>query len=201
MNSADRSTWPEPWPTAEVLITSRRHVSPKRLVAPGPDAEQLQALFTLAATAPDHGELTPWRFIVIPRERRLLLGEVFGQALLDRDAAATAQEVREARAKAERAPLVMLAVARLGDDAPEIPPAERLVSLGCAIQNLLLGAQALGFGAGLTSGRAMSSPRLAALFDLAPGETPVCCINIGTVGKASKARRERPLPEVFTRRL
>ena len=201
MSSPDRSAWPEPWPTTELLITSRRHVSPKRLVEPGPDAQQLQALLTLAATAPDHGELTPWRFIVIPRERRSLLGTVFGQALLDRDAAATAQEVQEARDKAERAPLVMLAVARLGADAPEIPPAERLVSLGCAIQNLLLGAQALGFGAGLTSGRAMGSPRLAELFALEAGETPVCCVNIGSVAKAAKARRARPEPGTFTRSL
>lgn len=191
--------WPEPWSTAAMLIQARRHVSPKRLVAPGPDEAQLQALFALAAAAPDHGELTPWRFIVVPAGERHRLGEAFGQALLDRDAAATAQEVQEARDKAERAPLVMLAVARLGDDAPEIPAAERLVSLGCAIQNMLLGAQALGFGAGLTSGRAMGSPRLVELFALEAGETPVCCINIGTVAKASKARRARPAPEAFTR--
>ena len=191
--------WPEPWAVASALIQSRRHVSPKRLVAPGPDEAQLQALLTLAAAAPDHGELTPWRFIVVPVAERHRLGEAFGQALVDRDSAAAPHEVQEARDKAERAPLVMLAVARLGSDAPEIPHAERLVSLGAAIQNILLGAQALGFGAGLTSGRAMGSPRLAELFALQPGETPVCCVNIGTVTKASKARRARPAPEAFTR--
>jgi len=193
--------WPEPWNTTHTLISARRHVSPKRLEAPGPDAEQLQALFELAATAPDHGELTPWRFIVVPADKRHLMGEVFGQALLDRDASATPQEVQDARDKAQRAPLVMLAVALLGEHAPEIPPAERLVSLGCAIQNILLGAHALGYGTGLTSGRAMGSPRLAELFALGAGETPVCCINIGTVARAPKARRARPLPERFSRTL
>lgn len=193
--------WPAPWEIVETLISTRRHVSPKRLVAPAPSDAQLQALFQLAAAAPDHGELTPWRFIVVPQARRDDLGEVFAQALLDRDAGASAQEVGDAREKAQRAPLLMLAVARLGGGDAAIPDAERLVSLGCAIQNLLLGAHALGFGTGLTSGQAMRSPRLAALFGLAVGETPVCCVNIGTVAKVKKPGRLRPTPADFTRTL
>ena len=189
------------WAQVQALITSRRHVAPKRLVAPGPDDAQLQCLLTLAAAAPDHGELTPWRFIIVPPEQRRRLGEAFGKALLDRDPNATAQQVADAADKAQRAPLVMLAVARLGIEAPQIPPVERLVSLGCAIQNILLGAQALGFGSGLTSGRAMSSPHLAALLDLEPGEVPVCCVNIGSVAQAQRRARARPAPADFTRSL
>ena len=48
------------------------------------------------------------------------------------------------------APLLMLAVACLGPREPDTPMLERMVSMGAAIQNLLLGAHALGFGAGLT---------------------------------------------------
>ena len=42
--------------------------------------------------------------------------------------------------------------------------------MGAAIQNLLLGAHSMGYGAGLTIGQAMSSPRLNALLGLADGE-------------------------------
>ncbi len=66
------------------------------------------------------------------------------------------------------------------------------MSLGCAIQNILLSAQAAGFGAGLTSGQAMTSPHLRALFGLRPNEQAVCCINIGTVSKR-KPPRVRPV--------
>ena len=57
------------------------------------------------------------------------------------------------------------------------------MSLGCAIQNILLSAHAAGFGTGLTSGQAMASVPLRALFSLRENEQAVCCINIGTVRK------------------
>ncbi len=185
---------------ALALINSRRHISPKRLGEPGPTPAQLEAMFRAAAAAPDHGELVPWRFVIVPREKRPLLAEVFADALLDRDAQATADQVAAARAKAYRAPLLMLALARLGPADPDIAAAERLVSLGAAIQNLLLAAHAAGFGTGLTSGQALKSPRLRKLFGLATGEEPVCFVNVGTATKG-KPPRLRPDPKDFVREL
>jgi nitroreductase len=179
------------------LIESRQTVLPRRLVAPGPNAEQLQALLTLAAAAPDHGQLTPWRFIVVPQGERHRLADAFALALSDRDPAAGPEQLAQAREKAHRAPLLMVAVAALGPREPDIPPLERMVSMGAALQNLLLGAHALGFGAGLTSGQAMSSPHLRRLLALAEGEVAVCCVNIGTATRRSQRLRPRPLPAQF----
>lgn len=175
------------------LIASRQNVSPKRLVEPGPSAAQLERILAAAAAAPDHGELTPWRFVIVPHDKRVLLAEVFAGALIDRDPAATAGQIGSAREKAYRAPLLMLAVARLGPSDPDIPAEERLVSLGCALQNMLLVAHAMGYGAGLTSGQAMNSPRLRELFALAEGERAVCCINVGSVTQRRRVRT-RPAP-------
>lgn len=176
---------------ADVLITSRQNISPKRLVEPGPSAEKIDLLFRAAAAAPDHGLLTPWRFVMIPANKRSVLAEVFALALIDRDAGATLDQIESAREKAHRAPLLMLAVARLGSCEPDIPVLERMVSIGCAIQNILLSAHGMAFGSSLTSGQAMSSPRMRALFRLQAGEEAVCFINIGTVSKR-KAPRLRP---------
>ena len=63
-------------------------------------------------------------------------------SLRDRDAQATEEQLRAASDKAHNAPLLLVAVACLGPRDPDTPAAERLVSLGAAIQNLLLGAQA-----------------------------------------------------------
>lgn len=189
---------PDAFAFAQALIGSRQNVSPKRLVEPGPTAEQLQALLALAAAAPDHGQLTPWRFIIVPADQRHRLAEVFALALTDRDPQATADQVESAREKAYRAPLLMVAVACLGPREPDTPALERLVSMGAAIQNLLLGAHAMGMGAGLTSGQAMHSPRLQALCRLAEGEQAVCCVNIGTVSQHKGGPRLRPLPAAFT---
>jgi nitroreductase len=174
----------------QLLIASRQNVSPKRLVAPGPDDSQLASIFAAAAAAPDHGEITPWRFVIVPPARRALLAEVFALALIDRDPSATPVQVDTAREKARRAPLLMLAVARLGVVEPDIPATERLLSIGCAIQNMLLAAHAMGFGCGLTSGQALGSPRLRDLFTLADGETAACFVNIGTAvnGKPGRVR-------------
>jgi nitroreductase len=185
----------------QALIESRHNISPKRLVEPGPSAQQLEALLELAAAAPDHGLLTPWRFIVVSGAQRYRLAEVFALALIDRDPGATMEQIESARQKAPRAPLLLVAVACLGPREPDTPALERMVSMGAAIQNLLLGAHAMGFGAGLTSGQAMSSPRLHQLCGLGNGEVPVCCVNIGTVSQRKAATRLRPMPSEITSEL
>lgn len=186
---------------ARALIGSRRNVSPKRLVEPGPSSAQREALLSLAAAAPDHGLLTPWRFIIVPAAQRRRLAEAFALALIDRDPGATLEQIESAREKAHRAPLLMVAVACLAEREPNTPALERMVSMGAAIQNILLGAHAMGFGAGLTSGQAMASSRLRDLCGLRVGEAAVCCVNIGTVDNRKPAARVRPLPEVFTSEL
>ena len=69
--------------------------------------------------------------------------------------------------------------------------AERLVSAGCAVQNMLLVATAQGYGSALTSGKALRSPGLRALFQLADAEQALCFISIGTV-QSRKSVRARP---------
>jgi nitroreductase len=176
---------------AEELISSRQNISPKRLVEPGPGQHHLDHLFKAAAAAPDHGLLTPWRFVIVPSSRREALENVFALALIDRDSGATLEQIDAAREKAHRAPFLMLVIARLGDCEPPIPPLERMVSVGAAIQNLLLSAHSMGFGSSLTSGQATQSVRMRELFQLSQGEEAVCFVNVGTVSKR-KMPRARP---------
>lgn len=176
---------------AEAWITSRQNISPKRLDAPGPSASQLDQIFRSAASAPDHGLVRPWRFVIVPPDKRTLLAEVFALALVDRDPGATLEQIETAREKAHRAPVLMLVVARLGACEPPIPALERMVSVGAAVQNMLLMAHGQGFGSSLTSGQAMQSPRMRQLFGLDAGEEAVCFLNMGTVTKR-KAQRLHP---------
>ena len=190
------------WPAlAAELLQARRTVLPRRLAEPGPDAAQQQTILNAAAAAPDHGQLLPWRFIEVPQARRGELAEVFAQALLERDAAATADEVERAREKAFRAPWLMLAVvdAERGDD-PEVDLSERILSAGCAVQNLLLMSTALGFGSALTSGKALKSEALRRLFGLGAAQQALCFISIGTVA-SHKPGRPRPVVADYFRRL
>lgn len=179
----------------ESLISSRQNISPKRLVEPGPDREQFAQIFRAAAAAPDHGLVMPWRFVVVPASRRAALAEAFALALIDRDPGATLEQIETAREKAHRAPCLVLSVAQLGDCEPPIPKLERMVSVGAAIQNILLSAHSQGYGSSLTSGQAMQSHRLRTLFQLQDGEEAVCFINVGTV---SKRKSPRLRPDIVT---
>ena len=121
---------------AEKLIHGRVHVSPKRLGNPGPDASQKDQILLAANAAPDHCRMMPWRFIEIGQVSRDALGEVFSQCLLDRDQNATSEQLQEAREKALRGPLLLLAIANYADSTNEISKEEKLLSLGCAVQNI-----------------------------------------------------------------
>lgn len=173
------------------LIHARQTVLPKRLLAPGPDVDQLQVLLGAAAAAPDHGQLLPWRFVIVPRVERASLAEVFAQALRERDASATPEQLDLAREKAHRAPLLLLVVVdgQCGD--PAVGLAERILSAGCAVQNMLLMATAMGYGSALTSGKALGSQALRQRFGLSAGEHALCFLSVGTVA-ARRPSRVRP---------
>jgi nitroreductase len=177
------------------LMTARRHVGLRRLLAPGPDGAALARMLEAAAQAPDHGQLLPWRFVLVPPHRRADLGAVFEEALVQRDPSADATARASARDKAQNAPCLLVAILV---DAPgtAIPTEEKLVSLGCAIQNMLLAAQAMGYASGLASGGALDAPGMRRLLDLAPHERAVCFIGFGTAA-AHKKPRARPQPGQF----
>ena len=173
------------------LIHARQTVLPKRLLAPGPDADQLQALLGAAAAAPDHGQLLPWRFVIVPRTERASLAEVFAQALRERDASATPEQLDQAREKAHRAPLLLLVVVDGQRGDPAVDLNERILSAGCAVQNMLLMATAMGYGSALTSGKALGSRALRHRFGLQAGEHALCFMSVGTVA-ARRPARTRP---------
>jgi nitroreductase len=177
---------------AAELIHSRRTVLPKRLVEPGPDPVQLRRMLGAAAAAPDHDERRPWRFVLVRGAARPRLAHAFAAALRERDPLCTADQLAQAREKAFRSPTLLLAVARDGPPGDDVPPAERLVSAGCAIQNVLLMATAMGFGSALTSGKALQSRALRELFALDPEETALCFVSIGTAASV-RPPRARPL--------
>lgn len=181
---------------AEKLIHGRTHVSPKRIGLPGPSPDQLEKILLSASSAPDHGRLLPWRFIEIQESSRDNLGKVFSLCLQDRDPKASALQLQEAYDKAFRGPLLLLAIASFANASSDISKEEQLISLGCAIQNILLISYSMGFGSGLSSGRALQSNRVRELFKIRTEEESICFITIGTVIK-HKADRLRPAPSEY----
>ena len=182
---------------AHGLIHSRQHVSPKRLIDPGPSPFQKLEILNAAGAAPDHGKITPWHFYEVSSKSRNLLGDLFADALIARDPGATLTQVDEARQKAFRGPLLLLATVNLNSELDNIPEQEKIISAGCAIQNILLMANALGFGSGLSSGKALYSQKMRELFLLKDKEQPLCFITIGTIS-THKPNKDRPDASSYT---
>ncbi len=182
---------------AHGLIHSRQHVSPKRLINPGPSPFQKLEILNAAGAAPDHGKITPWHFYEVSSKSRNLLGDLFADALIARDPSATLTQVDEAKQKAFRGPLLLLATVNLNNEQDNIPEQEKIISAGCAIQNVLLMANALGFGSGLSSGKALYSQKMRELFLLKNKEQPLCFITIGTIS-THKPNKNRPDASSYT---
>src|SRR3546814_18984543 len=62
------------------FLQTRRSARPRDLVAPGPDADQLETILRIASRIPDHGKLHPWRFVHVPRETRAAFAELLHRA-------------------------------------------------------------------------------------------------------------------------
>jgi nitroreductase len=181
-----------PFEVLQSTLVRRTNCAARRLVEPGPSPAQVLELMALAAAAPDHGQLTPWRFVLVPAHARARLGDAFVAALLQRDPSATLEQLECAREKAFHAPVLLLAIAV--DKAPiaGISAGERLISLGAAIQNVLLGATARGWGTALASGQAMDADALRTLFQLSDQEAAICFIALGTLHKSKHRSSPRP---------
>ncbi|MFD5920691.1 nitroreductase family protein [Kitasatospora sp. NPDC058201] len=122
---------------AETAIRTRR--STIRLTGPAPGPDELLDLLAAAATAPDHGQLRPWRVIAIRGEARVRLGEAAAEA------APTADLAKRIASKHLRAPL-MLAVVFQPHDHPTVPRWEQLAATSAMATTLLLLLDARGWG-------------------------------------------------------
>jgi nitroreductase len=132
-------------------ISSR--ASAVKLTAPGPDAQQLEAILMAGTRAPDHGRLSPWRFVVLEGEKRNILANSMAEMRRRLTPAATDEDVQREGAKAMRAPTIVAVVARTKTGG-KIPEIEQIVAVGAGMQNMILTAHALGFGTMWKTGQA-----------------------------------------------
>jgi nitroreductase len=162
------------------LLRTRRSVAPHLLTEPGPTADELDALLTIAVRVPDHGRLTPWRFIVLEGDARRRAGETIGAAYQADDPNADATRVAAERNRLARAPLVVAVVSRARPHV-KIPEWEQTMSAGAVCMSLVIAANAMGFGTSwLTEWYAFDRRILDAL-GLEPDETIAGFIHIGRI--------------------
>lgn len=170
------------------VLNQRRSVPSRQLGEPGPSEAQLRDLLTAAIRVPDHGKLTPWRLVLIRGNARAKLGAALAEMHLRHEPEAPPSVIEKDRNRYSYAPLIVAVVARIEESHPKIPAQEQLLSAGLVAYNLLLGAQAQGFGAQWLTGWAAYDREAADLFGLAANERIVAFVHIGTAHEPAPER-------------
>jgi nitroreductase len=174
------------------FLSARLSTPSRNLTGPGPDDAQLAELLRIAVRVPDHGKLTPWRLVRIAGDARRKLGARLVDIQRKRHANVDPAALEKDAARFNFAPLILAVIARL-TAGHKVPEQEQLLSAGCVAYNLLLGAQALGFGAQWLTGWAAYDADVAQALGLSANERIVGFIHIGTIAEAAP-ERARPDP-------
>jgi nitroreductase len=185
-------------PDALSLLATRRSVKPIELSGPAPSATEIETLLTIASRVPDHGKLTPWRFIVFEGDARTAIGDRIADAFKADRPDATADQIEFERNRLARAPLVIAVVSRAGPHV-KIPEWEQVMSAGAATMNLVTAAHALGYAATWITEWYAYDPRILKAIGLADHERIAGFVHIGTPARPPEDRPRPPLSEIVTR--
>lgn len=169
----------------DLLTGIATRTSALKLTAPGPSREHIEQILRAGVRAPDHGRLRPWRFVVLEGDARKRLGDGIANCLLAKLPTATPEQLEAERAKALRAPTIIVAAARITKG--KIPEIEQIAAVSAAVQNMFLAAHALGYGAMWKTGAAAYDANAKAKLGLAPTDQIVALVYLGTVGTAGAA--------------
>jgi nitroreductase len=180
------------------LLKTRRSVKPMELAGPGPSAAELDTLLTVAARVPDHGKLTPWRFIVFEGEARHKAGAAIEAAFRAQYPEAKDEQLAFERGRLARAPLVVAVVSRAAPHV-KIPEWEQVLSSGAAAMNLVTAAHALGFAANWITEWYAYDRRVLDALGLAANERIAGFVHIGRPKQPPEDRPRPPLATIVTR--
>jgi len=176
------------------LLKTRKSGSAKAMGEPGPTPEQLSEILAIAVRVPDHGKLTPWRFILFSGEARARFGAILADRWKTLHPDHGAESLAFQRDLFTRAPMVLAVISRAAPH-PKIPEWEQLLSSAAVCQNIVLAASAMGIGAQWQTDWPAYDAEVFKAMGLAPHERVSGFIYLGT---PTAPLEERPRPDPAT---
>ena len=174
-----------PAPQVLAFLARRRSTSAVTLTEPAPSPAELDDLLRLAARVPDHGKLSPWRFIVMQGEAKSAFAARLEAVAAKRGDPALVGKL----AKLKIPPLAVFVVSSPREAA--IPEWEQVLSAGAVCTTLLDAALASGYGANWITDWYSYDPDATAILGLSGREKVAGCLLIGTP-REPPLERERP---------
>jgi len=172
------------------LLQTRRSGKPRDLIAPGPDDAQLRQILEVALRTPDHGKLAPWRFVIVPQDKRAKLAALLEAAYRAEKPDAGRLEIEAMHQFAHQAPTLVVALSKPVAGS-KIPVWEQELSAGAAIMNLLHATHALGFAGGWLTGWPSFNDDVRDAF----GSADERLAGFVFIGTPSRDLEERPRPD------
>jgi len=179
---------PSPTASPETLarLAVRRSAPAQGLADPGPSEADIDLILTLGARSPDHGKLTPWRFVVLGRQTRGEIAERLAAMAVEKALSAKATAVLS---KLTAAPVTILVLSTARPASK--PEWEQVLSAGAVCMNIEHAAGALGFASSWITDWYSYDAEAAALFGVTGEERVAGFIHIGTPVEPL-LERERP---------
>jgi Nitroreductase len=160
-------------------IKYRRSVYPKTYTGSEITKDQIRLLLEAANAAPNHKLTEPWRFKIFYKDGREVLSTFFGMQYRQKHQGDSFSELKYK--KILDAPLqsavVMAVVVHFSG---LVPQEEEVCAVACSVQNMLLAAYSLDFGAYWSTGNSFESDEVRQFLGLALNER---CLGWLYVGK------------------
>lgn len=166
-------------PDALELLETRRTIANVQLAEPGPNAAEIRRIVAIAARVPDHGKLTPWRFVLYAGDARAALDAKLAPLYAARFPDAPAEKAALETTRFSRVPLTVGVISTARDHV-KIPVWEQELSAGAVCMNLLLAVHALGYAGQWLTGWCCYDPQAAAILGAASVERIAGLIAVGT---------------------
>ncbi len=185
-------------PDAIELLRLRRSTPADFLAEPGPDADTLSNILKIAARAPDHRRVTPFRFIVFEGEARARFGDVLRAAFVVNEPDADERKAAYEQNRFLRAPVVVAVISKV-DRTHRTPEWEQILTAGAVCQNMLIAASAYGFAAQWITEWYAYDERVLGALSLGDNERIAGYIYIGTAKEDPKERARPVMEEIVSR--
>jgi nitroreductase len=169
----------------DLLTAIESRASALKLMEPGPTRAHLEQIMRACMHAPDHGRLRPWRFVVLEGAAREKLGNEMARLSLAKFPQSTPEQQDGQRRKAFRAPTIIVVAAKITPG--KIPEVEQISAVAAGVENMILVAQALGYGAMWKTGAAAYDAQTKTMLGLAAQDPIVAFLYLGTTALAGTA--------------
>jgi nitroreductase len=179
------------------FLLKRRSVVARMMEEPGPSEADMELILRAGMRVPDHGRLTPWRFIVIRGEAREKMGAVLGEAFRKNKPEAIEEQVEVERERFLRAPVVVAVASRTNPE-HKIPEWEQILSSGAACQNMLTAALSMGFAAQWITEWPAYSDEVKGALGLAPADRIAGFLYFGTMAEPPTDRARPEYGDIVT---